>query len=76
MALKASDKNNVEPPKRTFCNLILGMMRTMVLCIIEKRAKYLARPDCGEDTLDEDVGSGSSQLISGKRVDDTTFFSW
>ena len=48
----------------------------MVLCIIEKLAKYLARPDCGEDTLDEDVGSGSSELISGKRVDDATFFSW
>ena len=56
------------------------MIRKRFSRIVEKLAKYLASPDCGEDAvghmLDESVGGGVAELASGERVDGDAFLSW
>ena len=56
------------------------MIRKRFSRIVEKLAKYLASPDCGEDAVGhmlEDVGDGVPELASGERVDNDYFFlSW
>ena len=49
------------------------VIRKLVSGVVEKLAKDLAGPDCGEDAIvrmsDEDVGGGVDELACGQRVD-------
>ena len=49
------------------------MIRELVSRIVEKLAKCLADPVCGEGAAghvrDEDVSDGAAELASGERVD-------
>ena len=74
-----SNKTNVKLPDTSFLGQIPDMRRELVSCIVEKLAKYLAGPDCGEDVVahmrDEGI-DGVAELPSCERVDGYGFLSW
>ena len=59
---------------------IPGVVRKLILYIVERLAKYLDGPDCGEvaccHMLNAAVGGGVAELASAEHLDGDTFFSW
>ena len=56
------------------------MIRELFLRIVEKLAKHVAGPDCGEGAVDhmfgEDIGDVVAELTSGGMLDGDAFLSW